>query len=178
MEIFWNYVSYFGFEVRFHDKYSLQPTCEHDCFLMEVFYKHHYKEKDLIRLSRVGKHKKVIKLSCIMLCDRRTINPAVLTTAEGLCPRKFSYEQPTHSDFCLWDDAICQISLPRLQLCCALGAFLHPAEQLIQWFLYEDENALFFQSLEDCFEVLLAMVFFISFPLSTMANVLSTHMQV
>jgi hypothetical protein len=102
----------------------LQPACLGDSSLMFEFSKH-YSGPDLSALNVVRQHKKVIHLSCIVLCDGQTINKECLTTGVGFSDNhKFPLQRPSRADHLLWSTAIRKISSNFLVLPSPLGKFI------------------------------------------------------
>jgi hypothetical protein len=91
----WELLADFNVSAMLGDKFHLHPVRLGDSLLMFEFSKH-YSGQDLATLNVVHQHKKVIHLSCIVLCDGRTINKACLTSAPGVSHlHKFPLQQPT-----------------------------------------------------------------------------------
>lgn len=110
---------------------------------MKIFYEANCPMKDLMHLNRVCWHKKVSKLSCILMCDGYTIDPFFLSTLEGTFPQKLYYKEPTTSNFKLWGVAIQQMTSPTFQVWQAFGPYLTTAGQCISWFISPDSTTLY-----------------------------------
>jgi hypothetical protein len=102
----WELLADFNVSATLGDKFHLHPVRLGDSLLMFKFSKH-YSGQDLATLNVVHQNKKVIHLSCIVLCNGRTSNKACFTSAPGVSHlHKFPLQQPTWSDYRLWTTAL------------------------------------------------------------------------
>ena len=88
----------FGVFTMMGNEYHLHPVHSGESSLMFKFSRH-YSGQDLAALNIVRQHKKIIHLSCIVLCNGQTINKAYLTSAPGVSHlHKFPLQQLTQSN--------------------------------------------------------------------------------
>jgi hypothetical protein len=129
----WELLSDFDVSASMGDKYHLHPARSGDSSLMCEFSKH-YSGQDLAALNIVRQHKKVIHLSCIVLCDGQSINKEYLLNTPGDSHlHKFPLQKPTQSDFRLWNRAIRQISSGSLSLPVPLGNYISSPHLDFSW---------------------------------------------
>jgi hypothetical protein len=115
------------------NKFQLHPVQLGNMSLMFEFSKH-FSGSDLSALNIVCQHKKVIHLSCIVLCNGQTINKDYLTPGEGCSDyHKFPMQHLSCADHSLWITAIQKISFSYLVLPFALGQFLSHPHMTYKW---------------------------------------------
>ena len=93
---------------------------------MGEFQRIGFEGTDLVVLKVVANFKYVLHLSNIVCCDGVTVDNWALTNDPGESTHTFPHERPPHSDFALWQDAICALTHGELLLPRPLGAFLRP----------------------------------------------------
>jgi hypothetical protein len=129
----WELLADFNVSAMLGNKFHLHPVRLGDSLLMFEFSKH-YSGQDLATLNVVRQHKKVIHLSCIVLCNGQTINKACLTSAPGVSHlHKFPLQQPTRSDYRLWTTALRRISSKSLTLPVPLGKLISCPHLGVKW---------------------------------------------
>ncbi len=121
----WELLTDFNVSGTLGNDSHLQLACLGNSLLMFEFSKH-YSSPDVSALNVVRQHKKVIHLSCIVLCDGQTINKECLTTGMGFSVHhKFPLQRPSRADNLLWSTAIRKISSDFLVLPSPLGKFIY-----------------------------------------------------
>ncbi len=120
----WELLTDFDVTATLGDECHLHPVCLGNLSLMFEFSKH-FSGPDLSALNVVCQHKKVIHLSCIVLCDGHTINKDCLTPGAGFSDyHKFPLQCPSHANHLLWTTAIEKISSDFFVLPSSLGKFI------------------------------------------------------
>jgi hypothetical protein len=110
----------------------------------------YFSGQDLAGLNVVRHNKKVIHLSCIVLCDGQTINKECLLPCVGVSDHhKFPLQQPTRSDFTLWAMAIKRISSEFLVLPVPLGKYISPPYPDFIWTTNTDGSSLHLKIITD-----------------------------
>jgi hypothetical protein len=122
MKLLWQYLDYY--QVKLHlDNVVIPPTRERDHVFMELVVDS-LPQADWQRINRVRHHKKIYFLSQLLACDGVTVLPSQV--GPGIGPASvlvFPNQQPTRSDFALWDSAVRHITSPKLRWSPPLGKF-------------------------------------------------------
>jgi hypothetical protein len=142
-KILWQYASQYQVQVLFHPQYQLLPTRLNDKPLIPLFRLHNYIGPDLTSLCRTRKFYQVHSLADVICADGTTVDPKVISGRPGSSSHVFSWEQPTPSDFALWESALRCITSPYLRLTPALGPYLCEPHVPYEWFASEDEEHLY-----------------------------------
>jgi hypothetical protein len=109
---------------------------------MSQFALNGYRTGDLHILNRPRKFYQAHSLSDVTFADGLTIDPRIFARRQGSNNRTFSWEQPSKSDFDLWDRAIRSI-YPRLRLPSSLGPYLSAPHIPYQWMASNSEDLLY-----------------------------------
>ncbi len=129
----WELLTDFEVLATLDDECHLHWVCLGNLLLMFEFSKH-FSSPDLSALNVVCQHKKVIHLSCIILCNGHTINKDCLTPGAGFSDyHKFSLQCPSRADHLLWTTAIKKISSDFFVLPSSLGKFISWPHQGFRW---------------------------------------------
>lgn len=96
-----------------------------------------FSKAEWVVINRVRKYKGVHSIADLLLCDGRTVDPWVLTTASSDSSRVFSVERPTRSDFALFRRAVEFLTSPSLILPTSLGPYVAHPHRRDEWFLEE-----------------------------------------
>jgi hypothetical protein len=97
----WELLTDFDVTATLGDECHLHPVRFGDLLLMFEFSKH-FSGPDLSALNVVRQHKKVIHLSCIVLCNGHTINKDCLTPGAGFSDyHKFPLQCPSRTNHLL-----------------------------------------------------------------------------
>ncbi len=130
----WELLHDFGVEATFGDEFQLHPIQVGDRSLMELFSRH-YHGSNLVALNVFRQHKKVIHVSCIVLCDGRTINAECLSMIRGHSDKhKLPLQYPTCVDNSLWKAALKMISSSCYTLPTQLGDYVDIPHKSFQWY--------------------------------------------
>jgi hypothetical protein len=129
----------------FHPQYQLLPTRSNDKPLIPLFQLHNYLGPDLASLCRTRKFYRVHSLVDVICADGTTVDPKYISCRPGSSSRVFSWEQPTRSDFVLWESALRCITSSHLRLTPALGPYLREPHVPYKWFASENEDLLYHQ---------------------------------
>jgi hypothetical protein len=78
----WELLNDFQITAEFGGDHQLFPMRTGDCSLMDLFSQH-YHGQELVSLNTFRQHKKVIHVSCIVMSNGRTVDPACLTKDVG-----------------------------------------------------------------------------------------------
>jgi hypothetical protein len=98
----------------------------------------------------VRQHKKVIHLSCIILCNGHTINKDCLTPGAGFSDyHKFPLKYPSRAGHLLWTTAIKKISSDFFVLLSSLGKFISRPHRGFRWTTDADGSILHLEMMSD-----------------------------
>jgi hypothetical protein len=140
----WELCHRFNVDLSLHPSNDVPLTRTGDRALMELFYNAGcYNKVQLDILNRVRKYKCSHSVSDIVDCDGFKVKPSILTTEIGISSRRFSYEQPTGSDFTLWRAAVAQITSPSFTLTTRLGQYIAFPHHESDWYASNDKSTLF-----------------------------------
>ncbi len=118
----WQLEDVFKVNISVCDEDMVGGIQEHDRSLILELSWLGYKGKELAALNVVC----LLYVSNISKCDRIMLNKfVILDMAETSIHYNFPCENPTHSDFCLWKDAIARLCSGSMNLPYTLGKFLH-----------------------------------------------------
>ncbi len=136
----WELLNKFDTHATFGSKMQIQPVQEADRSIMNELSKY-YSGRKLQALNIYQQYKKVIHLSCIVLCDGRSIDKACMSTTEDRSDfHKFPLQHPSQSDHSLWVAAIRKISLEFLTIPEPLGPYIRPPHKMHKWTTTEEGN--------------------------------------
>ncbi len=132
---FWELLHDFNVGATFGEEFQLYPIWEGDQSLIELLSRH-YSGSDLASLNVFRQHKKVINVSCIVLCDGRAINTDCLSMICSHSDRhKFSLQYPACLDHFLWKAALKMISSPFYTFPTQLGNYVDIPHKSVQWLI-------------------------------------------
>jgi hypothetical protein len=110
----------------------------------------YFSGQDLAGLNVVRHYKKVIHLSCIVLCNGQTINKECLLPCVDVSNHhKVPLQQPTRSDFTLWATAIKRISSKFLVLPVPLSKYISSPYYDFIWTTNTDRSSLYLRIITD-----------------------------
>jgi hypothetical protein len=147
---FWEYSSTLGIEFRLHQDFHITGIRERDQSLMSVLARAGYVGDCLERLNIVRKFYGFLHVSCVVLCDGVTIDPAAL--ARRRCKslkHTFPYEQPRRKDFQLWEDALLSITTIGRKLIYGVGDFVATPHRDLPWYASAEATLLYFEFARD-----------------------------
>ncbi len=120
----WELLTNFDVTATLSNECHLHPVRLDNLSLMFEFSKK-ISGPDLSALNVVRQHKKVICLSCIVLCDGHMINKDCLTPGAGFSDyHKFPLQCPSRADHLLWTTAVKKISSDFFVLPSSIGKFI------------------------------------------------------
>jgi hypothetical protein len=130
----WELMHDFRVKAAFSNEFQLHPIRVGDASLMDLFSRHH-SGSDLSALNIFRECKKVVHLSCIIMCDGRTINPDCFSMTRGHSDRhKFPLlHYPTHADHSLWKAALKMISSSFYTFPTQLGDYVDTPHKSFWW---------------------------------------------
>ncbi len=129
----WELLQEFKVDASFGASAQLQPVRKGDRSLMSEFSKF-YSGRDLQNLNVFRQFKKVIHVSCIVLCDGHTVNKECLTLIEGRSDHhKFPLQRPSLAAQRLWAAAIRRISSDYLVFPETLGQYVRAPHKNHRW---------------------------------------------
>ena len=130
---FWEYSQDLGIAVTLHPWYLLHPAQVGNESLTENFSLLGYAGNDICALNIIKHFKGVVHLSDILLCDSKTVDPAMLQFWPGQSRYVFPYQQPRQDDWKLWLQSIQDVTSAQHTLQAPLGWYLHPPHRLDIW---------------------------------------------
>jgi hypothetical protein len=129
----WELLQEFEVEASFGLDLQIHPMRAGDASLMELFL-NYYSGSDLASLNLFRQHKKVIHISCIVLCDGRTIDQECLSMTRGHSDKYiFPLQYPTQADQSLWKAALQLISTTFYKFQSSLGEYTANPHRNYQW---------------------------------------------
>jgi hypothetical protein len=124
----------------------LQGIRENDRPLMAEFYRVGYQAKQMVALNVVRCYQNLLHISDIVKCNENTLDEFVLSDSiETSVLYTFPREDPTTSDFKLWDEAVRRLCSGTLRLPYTLGRYLSRPHLPIQWFTDNQSSKLFLE---------------------------------
>lgn len=142
MAILWQYLDHLGVTLELSSTYFVQPVREGDSGIIQLLFSNGWRGPRLVGLNRYRKHKKVHRVSCLVMADGYTFHHFVHTKDRGSSSRVWSYEEPTTSDYRLWQQAIRVIAHGRQRLPQPLGRFVGSPHIHNEWTCNEDRDRL------------------------------------
>jgi hypothetical protein len=134
----WELLNDFNVGATFGRDYQLHRICTDNQLLMALFSLH-YSGPDLASLNIYCQHKKVIQVSCIVMCDGRSINKTVLTMSSGhLDFLKCLLQYPTWADHTLWKETLKKVSSDYYIVPQQLGCFVNLPYKNFTWRTSDD----------------------------------------
>ena len=131
----WETVHHFGVEVVVSDDMIVPPIRENDKVLMEEALKilpyHQW-----VPFNRARKHFQIYFLSHLIMGNGTTVHPTAIDPSLAKhrpTGMRFPKEQPTDTDFKIWNQTIRRLTSPTLTLSPPLGRFLRACPEYNTW---------------------------------------------
>ncbi len=119
-----------------------------DPSLISEFFWLGYRSKDLESLNIVRQCRNLIHVLDIIKCDGKTLDEFItLDSIEVSETHTFPQEQPTKSDFQLWNEAIIKLCLGSTNLPYILGNFLRKPHLPRRWYTTAEADCLYRENL-------------------------------
>ena len=142
-KILWQYASLYKLTIQFGTKFLLQPTRQGDISLADLFITFGLPIATQVHLHRVRRFLCVHSLSDLLQEDGRTFNEAAFGRRPFPSSRKFSWEQPTSSDFDLWSRTLKVVVQDYFSSHPPLGQYLSRPHIQRSWFVSDDGTQVF-----------------------------------
>ena len=92
---------------------------------MAMFFQFPFDHRQAERFNRVRHFKGVVRVSDVISCNGRTVEPSMLDNTPGdYLSYTFPYQKPTQGDFTFWKDCIRSMTSASFTLPVALGTFI------------------------------------------------------
>jgi hypothetical protein len=141
-KVFWQYLDHFGVKLELDSSFDVPAVRERDVVLMDEATQA-LPRSEWRAFNRVRKHKKVFFKSQLAHCDGICVNMEFLSRATGSASTMvFSKEEPTPSDFRLWESTITLLSSPTLRFSPPFGKFLRQPYDNFVWYTTSDRRLL------------------------------------
>ena len=131
----WELVHHFQVEVILSDDIIVPPIRENDKVLMEevlqILPYHQW-----VPFNRARRHFQIYFLSHLIMCDGTTVHPTAIDPTlanHRTTGMRFPKEQPTDTDFEIWNHTIRRLTSPTLTLSPPLGRFLQTCPEYYTW---------------------------------------------
>ena len=127
------------------EQYHFKPVRVGDGSLMAMFFQFSFDHRQAERFNRVRHFKGVVRVSDIISCDVRTVEPFILDdTSANYLSYTFPYQKPTRGDFTFWKDCIRSMISASFTLPAALGIFISEGYLTRCWVTTADQDELYF----------------------------------
>ena len=115
-----------------------------DRSLISAFFLLGYHGKELEALNKVRRYRNLIHVSDIVKCDGQSLDEfIILDLSELSCAHTFPREQPTATDFCLWNEAFGKLCSGTTSLPHTLGHFLRKPHLPWSWYTTTEADHLY-----------------------------------
>ena len=139
------YLSKYGVTIELDEQYHFKRVRVGDGSLMALFFQFPFDHRQAERFNRVRHFKGVVRVSDIISCDGRTMEPSMLDNTSGdYSSYTFPYQKPTRGDFAFWKDCIRSMTSASFTLPVALGTFISEGQLPRRRVTTADQNELYF----------------------------------
>jgi hypothetical protein len=140
----WQLCEFFGVDYMKRSRFDIPLLQEDDKTIMDALCDLRiYSAAQWIWLNRVRKFKGVHTIGDMVLCDGRTLDPAMLTRGASDSDRIFPVEKPMPADFGLWSEALHALTHQSLKLQSLLGPFVSSPHRSDTWFTNDTRSELY-----------------------------------
>jgi hypothetical protein len=144
----WQLLYCFEAELQIQETDQVSGIREGDRSLISDFFWLGYRSKDLGSLNIVRRCSNLIHVLDIIKCDGKTLDEFItLDSIEVSEAHTFPREQPTESDFRLWNEVMIKLCLGSTSLPYILGNFLRKPHLTWSWYTTAEADCLYCENL-------------------------------